>query len=247
MNEQLLAIQLKLDSMQTELQALLELDTTDAIKEMNKLLDSVRRLKQSLKGTRGAEFAKLVDDINKLEDGIRRAVQAKEAMARQSHVVSAELDVMKRGISDVQRGLLFIARDAPYGLMGVMNNVEVLIDTLQRLKVQAAASGQSFSSLGLILQGIIQLFTTPAGILALLGALMISLRDVGSLINRLTGGAFAEFQRFLREIGKSVGLVDDFRTGFEKFKDALEEKVNLENLEYGFKMLSRQVFDLEAG
>jgi len=247
MNEQLLAIQLKLDSMQTELQALLELDTTDAIKEMNKLLDSVRRLKQSLKGTRGAEFAKLVDDINKLEDGIRRAVQAKEAMARQSHVVSAELDVMKRGISDVQRGLLFIARDAPYGLMGVMNNVEVLIDTLQRLKVQAAASGQSFSSLGLILQGIIQLFTTPAGILALLGALMISLRDVGSLINRLTGGAFAEFQRFLREIGKSVGLVDDFRTGFEKFKDALEEKVNLENLEYGFKMLSRQVSDLEEG
>ena len=247
MNEQLLAIQLKLDSMQTELQALLELDTTDAIKEMNKLLDSVRRLKQSLKGTRGAEFAKLVDDINKLEDGIRRAVQAKEAMARQSHVVSAELDVMKRGISDVQRGLLFIARDAPYGLMGVMNNVEVLIDTLQRLKVQAAASGQSFSSLGLILQGIIQLFTTPAGILALLGALMISLRDVGSLINRLTGGAFAEFQRFLREIGKSVGLVDDFRTGFEKFKDALEEKVNLENLKSGFKMLSRQVFDLEEG
>ena len=247
MNEQLLAIQLKLDSMQTELQALLELDTTDAIKEMNKLLDSVRRLKQSLKGTRGAEFAKLVDDINKLEDGIRRAVQAKEAMARQSHVVSAELDVMKRGISDVQRGLLFIARDAPYGLMGVMNNVEVLIDTLQRLKVQAAASGQSFSSLGLILQGIIQLFTTPAGILALLGALMISLRDVGSLINRLTGGAFAEFQRFLREIGKSVGLVDDFRTGFEKFKDELEEKVNLENLKSGFKMLSRQVFDLEEG
>ena len=245
MNEQLLAIQLKLDSMQTELQALLELDTTDAIKEMNKLLDSVRRLKQSLKGTRGAEFAKLVDDINKLEDGIRRAVQAKEAMARQSHVVSAELDVMKRGISDVQRGLLFIARDAPYGLMGVMNNVEVLIDTLQRLKVQAAASGQSFSSLGLILQGIIQLFTTPAGILALLGALMISLRDVGSLINRLTGGAFAEFQRFLREIGKSVGLVDDFRTGFEKFKDALEEKVNLENLKSGFEILSRQIENLE--
>jgi hypothetical protein len=245
MNEQLLAIQLKLDSMQTELQALLELDTADAIKEMNKLLDSVRRLKQSLKGTRGAEFAKLVDDINKLEDGIRRAVQAKEAMARQSHVVSAELDVMKRGISDVQRGLLFIARDAPYGLMGVMNNVEVLIDTLQRLKMQATASGQSFSSLGLILQGIIQLFTTPAGILALLGALMISLRDVGSLINRLTGGAFAEFQRFLREIGKSVGLVDDFRTGFEKFKDALEEKVNLENLKSGFEMLSRQVFNLE--
>jgi len=245
MNEQLLSIQLKLDSMQTELQALLELDTADAIKELNKLLDSVRRLRQSLKGTKGDEFAKLVDDVNRLEDGIRRAVQAKEVMARQSHMVSAELDVMKRGISDVQRNLLFIARDAPYGLMGVMNNVEVLIDTLQRLKVQAAASGQSFSSLGLILQGIIQLFTTPAGIISLLGIFLLSLRDVGSLINSLTGGAFAEFRRFLREIGKSVGFVDDFRTGFEKFKDALEERVNLENLKSGFEMLSRQVSYLE--
>jgi len=245
MNEQLLSIQLKLDGMQTELQALLELDTADAIKELNKLLDSVRRLKQSLKGTRGEDFAKLVDDINRLEDGIRRAVQAKEVMARQSHMVSAELDVMKRGISDVQRNLLFIARDAPYGLMGVMNNVEVLIDTLQRLKVQAAASGQSFSSLGLILQGIIQLFTTPAGIISLLGVFLLSLRDVGSLINRLTGGAFAEFQRFLREIGKSVGFVDDFRAGFEKFKDLLEERVNLENLKSGFGMLSRQISYLE--
>ena len=245
MNEQLLAIQLKLDSMQTELQALLELDTSDAIKEMNKLLDSVRRLKQSLSGMKGEEFAKLVDDINRFEDGIRRAVQAKAAMAHQGRVVSAELDVMKRGISDVQRNLLFIARDAPYGLTGVMNNVEVLIDTLERLKVQAAASGQSFSSLGLILQGLIQLFTTPAGIISLLGVLLMSLKDVGSLINRLTGGAFAEFRYFLREIGKSVGLVDDFRAGFEKFKDALEEKVNLENIESGFKMLSLQVSYLE--
>ena len=245
MSEQLLSIQLKLDSMQTELQALLELDTSDAIKEMNKLLDNVRRLKQSLKGTRGEDFAKLVDDINRLEDGIRRAVQAKAAMARQGQVVSAELDVMKRGISDVQRGLLFIARDAPYGLMGVMNNVEVLIDTLERLKVQAAASGQSFSSLGLILQGLIQLFTSPAGIISLLGMLLMSLKDVGGLINRLTGGAFAEFLHFLREIGKSVGFVNDFRTGFEKFKDALEERVNLENIQAGFKMLSLQIENLE--
>jgi len=245
MNEQLMSIQLKLDSMQTELQALLELDTSDAIKEMNKLLDSVRRLKQSLKGTRGEEFAKIIDDVNRLENGIRRAVQAKEAMARQSQTVSAELDVMKRGISDVQRGLLFIARDAPYGLMGVMNNVEVLIDTLERLKVQAAASGQSFSSLGLILQGIIQLFTSPAGIIALLGTLLMALKDVGSLINRLTGGAFADFLHFLREIGKSVGFVDDFRTGFEKFKDSLEERVNLENIQGGFKILSLQIADLE--
>jgi hypothetical protein len=245
MNDQVLSIQLKLDSMQTELQALLELDTSDAIKEMNKLLDSVRRLKQSLRGMKGDEFAKLVDDINRFEDGIRRAVQAKAAMAHQGRVVSAELDVMKRGISDVQRNLLFIARDAPYGFMSVMNNVEVLIDTLERLKVQAAASGQSFSSLGLILQGLIQLFTTPAGIIALLGTLLVSLKDVGSLINRLTGGAFTEFRYFLREIGKSVGLVDDFRAGFEKFKDALEERVNLENIGYGFEMLSLQVSDLE--
>jgi hypothetical protein len=245
MSDQLLSIQLKLDSMQTELQAMLELDTADAIKEMNKLLDSVRRLKQSLKGTRGEEFAKLVDDINRLEDGIRRAVQAKAAMAHQGRAVSAELDVMKRGISDVQRGLLFIARDAPYGLMGVMNNVEVLIDTLERLKVQAAASGQSFSSLGLILQGLVQLFTSPSGIIALLGILLMSLKDVGSLINRLTSGAFAEFLHFFREIGKSVGFVNDFRTGFEKFKDALEEKVNLENIQTGFKILSLQIDNLE--
>jgi len=245
MNEQLLSIRLKLDSMRIELQALLELDTANAIKEMNKLLDSVLRLKQLLKGTKGEDFAKLVDDINRLENEIHRAVQAKAAMAHQSRVVSAELDVMKRGISDVQRNLLFIARDAPYGLMGVMNNVEVLIDTLERLKVQAAASGQSFSSLGLILQGLIQLFTTPAGIISLLGMLLLSLKDVGSLINRLTGGAFTEFRYFLREIGKSVGLVDDFRAGLEKFKDALEEKVNLENIESGFKMLSRQVSYLE--
>jgi len=240
-----MSIRLKLDSMQIELQALLELDTSDAIKEMNKLLDSVRRLKQSLKGGRGEEFAKIIDDINRLEDGIRRAVQAKEAMARQSRTVSAELDAMKRAISDVQRGLLFIARDAPYGLMGVMNNVEVLIDTLDRLKAKAAESGQSFSSFGLILRGIIQLFTTPAGIISLLGILLLSLKDVGSLINRLTRGAFAEFLNFLREIGKSVGFVDDFRTGLRQFKDLLEERVNLENIRGGFKMLSLQIYDLE--
>jgi hypothetical protein len=146
---------------------------------------------------------------------------------------------LKQGLSGVQQNIIYIARDAPYGLMGVMNNIETLTDSVLRLKTQTQAAGKEMSAFQIISQGIAATLTSPAGLLALVGILALQFGDkLGGAIDKLTGGLLTTLKFQLQEVGKALGFINNRADAFkENLVENFGNRTNLSNIDDAIKAI----------
>lgn len=130
---------------------------------------------------------------------------------------------IKKPTNDATRSLVDlgrIAQDAPFGFIGIANNINPALESFQRLKDQSGSTGKALKSMAAGLLG-------PAGIgvafSVISSALIVAVQKYGSLgnaIKALTGDLSAA-QRVLNDFNKAFATSGG---------NALAEKSNLESL-----------------
>jgi hypothetical protein len=93
---------------------------------------------------------KLGADVN---DAIRGLQQVEQQSSRTFQKVSQSSGAATQSLVNLSR----VAQDAPYGFIGIANNLNPLVESFQRLKVETGTTGGAFKALGAALSG-------PAGI-----------------------------------------------------------------------------------
>jgi len=94
-----------------------------------------------------------------------------------------------------------VAQDAPYGFMGIANNINPLLESFQRLQTSSGSTGKALKAMGSALMG-------PAGIglaVGVVSSLFVSFGD--EILNFITqsSGAEASLSKLNETMSKNVG------------------------------------------
>ena len=161
-------------------------------------------------------------------------------------ILSQETNKLGRPMGDATNALTNfsrIAQDAPYGMIGITNNLNPMLESFQRL---AATEGGTKKALQAMAAGL----TGPAGVgiaLAVVSSLVVAFGDdIGLFIDKATGGS-ASLREFANsftgaktafsdayiQIENVNSAFDKFRNGTLSKKDALDEYNNSLGKVYG--------------
>jgi len=160
-----------------------------------------------------------LDELNRkgraLEETDRKRVVT---LKEQQRVLQAQAEAIKKVNTQTQQVGISLARiiqDAPFGIVGVGNNITFLSEQLATIQRNAKLAGQELSALSLIGQGFSQLLSSPVGLISLtVSAATVFSKLFEPAVNRLKT-AFLEFT-------DAIGVTD---TRFEKFLDAYEKRL----------------------
>jgi hypothetical protein len=135
-----------------------------------------------------------------------------------------------------------VVQDAPFGLIGIANNIDPLLESFQRLKQQTGSSGAAFRALASSLAG-------PAGLAIAVSALTSALIAFGpeiqeainkiSTFDKITGEALGDAAKAAKtaqlDIERLTNIINDGAVSAERQKDALGDVNKLLN-KYGLEI-----------
>jgi DNA repair ATPase RecN len=175
----------------------------------------------------GAELQKAENLLNKLQAKLKKSTDVGEIQKLNTKITSVEsaigtlntrMNAVGRPAADATNALgnlSRVAQDAPYGFIGIANNLNPLLESFQRLSKE---SGSSSNALKAMVSGL----TGPAGIgiaLGVVSSLVVAFGDdIAEFINKATGGSQA-----IVEFGKS------FTAAKDAFSSAYIQMENLNN------------------
>jgi hypothetical protein len=113
-----------------------------------------------------------------------------------------------------------VVQDAPFGLIGIANNIDPLISSFQQLKVQTGSSGAAFRALASSLAG-------PAGIAIAVSAVTSALIAFGPEIKNLIAGTKevkASQDEAAQSIAKQYTQVLLLKTAYENAQGSVEDR-----------------------
>ena len=201
----------------------LELDASGLQAELIKAQNELRKFQTQLKtSTDTAEISKLTGSISMLEDKI-------------AHLGTRMGDVKKPtgDATNALTNLSRVAQDAPYGFMGIANNLNPMLESFQRLSKESGGAGAALKTMVGALSG-------PAGIGLALGAVSSLIVVFGDdLMNAMNEtGAFEKsmlsmrnaFEENLKSVGATIatdqaliGVINDVSQSTEAREAALKQ------------------------
>lgn len=133
------------------------------------------------------EALKAIEDLAKSTKGLKTQFQSIAGSSGQA----------TQALTNLSR----VAQDAPYGFMGIANNINPLLESFQRLQVSSGSTGKALKALGASLMG-------PAGIglaVGVVSSLFVSFGD--EILNFITqsSGAEASLSKLNETMSKNVG------------------------------------------
>ena len=228
-------------------------------KSMRDMQVELTNLKKKLStATDASEIIKLNSAINKTSDSIRKQSEAlqiltnginKQSDATDKLGVKKEELVKKTGGANVAlTNFGRVIQDAPFGILGVANNIDPLLSSFQNLKKE---TGSTNSALKAMVAGL----TGPAGVAIAVSALTSSFIAFGPAIGDAIANISAfdnaqreaaengakEFIKAQQEFTKYSDTINDGASSYERQKDALNS-VNSLIGEYGLKIKSLSDF-----
>lgn len=196
-----------------------------------------------------ANVSNAVKGLNDLEKGLKSTETAGVKLGSQG------LPQVTKGANQANTALVNLGRvvqDAPFGLIGIANNIDPLITSFQNLKAQTGSTGTALKSLVAGLAG-------PAGIAIAVSAVTSALISFGPKLGQFLSG-ISDFQKGLDEatkdslesfkkaeiqFNKLSNIINDSGVSYERQKDALS-KVNSELSNYGLKIADVATFQKNA-
>lgn len=133
------------------------------------------------------EALKAIEDLAKSTKGLKTQFQSIAGSSGQA----------TQALTNLSR----VAQDAPYGFMGIANNINPLLESFQRLQASSGSTGKALKALGASLMG-------PAGIglaVGVVSSLFVSFGD--EILNFITQSSAADqsLKKFNDTMSKSVG------------------------------------------
>jgi hypothetical protein len=228
-------------------------------KSMAEMQNELKGLKKELTlATDATRIKELNSAINKTSDSIRKQSEAlqiltnginKQSDATDKLGVKKEELVKKTGGANVAlTNFGRVIQDAPFGILGVANNIDPLLSSFQNLKKE---TGSTNSALKAMVAGL----TGPAGVAIAVSALTSAFIAFGPAIGDAIANISAfdnaqreaaengakEFIKAQQEFTKYSDTINDGASSYERQKDALNS-VNSLIGEYGLKIKSLSDF-----
>lgn len=119
--------------MSEEIKVILSADASEMAAELQKAENELRRFQAELKkATDVTTIQTLQASITQLKSKIEVLGASQQKFARSSNTAAYALNDLSR-----------IAQDAPYGFIGIQNNINPLLDSFQRLRAESKLTGNS--------------------------------------------------------------------------------------------------------
>jgi hypothetical protein len=257
------------------LEIILEADVKQAIAGLANASNELKEL-----GTVGAKNLKQIEtglsELRKIRAGAETAADLAQAntaisgLAAQAAKLRKPLDSAAAGIGNIKKAVGGtnqtltnfgrVVQDAPFGIIGIANNIDPLIESFGRLRKETGSGKEAFKALGGALLG-------PAGIAVGISAATSALIAFGPEISaaiagvnkfglkqREAAGEAAEaYSKAISQFEKLSAIINDGNTNAARQKKAFEE-VNSQLSAYGlqieditkFQKIGIQVGDIYA-
>lgn len=180
-----------------------------------------------------------VGEINYLNNQIKNLNTTITSLGQQMNKVGRPAADATNALGNLSR----VAQDAPYGFMGIANNLNPLLESFQRLQKESGGTGNA-------LKAMVSGLTGPAGIgiaLGVVSSLIVAFGDdIAEFIDKTLNGnnaineqakalgeakkAYAQAYTEMYNLGKAF---DDFNNGTISKKDVLEQYNNTLGKVYG--------------
>lgn len=180
--------------MAEEISVILTADASKLAAELQKAENELRQFQTALKKTGD------VAEIERLQQSIAKTTQQINLLNKAQGQLSGSSNKAAYALGDLSR----IAQDAPYGFVGIQNNLNPLLESFQRLQAESKATGVSITSLvGSALKG-------PAGIGLALGVVTAAI-------------TFAEigFSRWGASAKKAKEAADEVKKAFDNIVNSI--------------------------
>jgi hypothetical protein len=181
----------------------------------------------------GADVAPAVAGLQEVSDRLRITAKSGEAfsesLTRSSNRASESLKKIKPGSDQATNSLINLSRvaqDAPYGFIGIANNLNPLLESFQRLKASTGSTGSALTALKGALLG-------PAGLglaLGVVSSLIVSFGDklfsAKASMNsyqKVVSEAKDEFVKMFAALSQGQNNIDLVRRGLVSQQSALEQ------------------------
>jgi hypothetical protein len=178
-------------------------------------------------------------DTKEALDNLQNFVKASKGLKTEMQNFGKVGNQATQALSNLSR----VAQDAPYGFMGIANNINPLLESFQRLQKESGGSTQALKAMAAGLTG-------PAGIGLAIGvatSLIVAFGDeIGDFFNKVTGGSQSlkeynnAFSQTKKEFANAYVEVENVNNAFERFrngtlskKDALDQYNNSLGKVYG--------------
>lgn len=181
----------------------------------------------------GADVAPAVAGLQEVSDRLRITAKSGEAfsesLTRSSNRASESLKKIKPGSDQATNSLINLSRvaqDAPYGFIGIANNLNPLLESFQRLKASTGSTGSALTALKGALLG-------PAGLglaLGVVSSLVVSFGDklfgAKASMNsyqKVVSEAKDEFVKMFASLSQAQNNIDLVKHGLVSQQSALEQ------------------------
>lgn len=181
----------------------------------------------------GADVAPAVAGLQEVSDRLRITAKSGEAfsesLTRSSNRASESLKKIKPGSDQATNSLINLSRvaqDAPYGFIGIANNLNPLLESFQRLKASTGSTGSALTALKGALLG-------PAGLglaLGVVSSLVVSFGDklfgAKASMNsyqKVVSEAKDEFVKMFASLSQAQNNIDLVKSGLVSQQSALEQ------------------------
>ena len=197
--------------MAEQIEIILSADASDVTAELQKAENNLKKFQTALKK------ATSVGEINYLTNNIRALEQQINSLNQSNQKFAAGSNKAAYALNDLSR----IAQDAPYGFIGIQNNINPLLESFQRLQKESKDSGGAINAMLGALSG-------PAGLglaVGVVSALLVVFNSHSS-----------KAKNVVDELSVSVS---DLKYNFEKLQqgikdtsDALEFQAKLKTIQF---------------
>ena len=181
----------------------------------------------------GADVAPAVAGLQEVSDRLRNTAKSGEAfsasLTRSANTATESLKKLKPGSDQATNSLINLSRvaqDAPYGFIGIANNLNPLLESFQRLRVSTGSTSGALSALKSALLG-------PAGLglaLGVVSSLVVSFGDklfsAKASMNdyqKVVSEAKDEFVKMFASLSQAQNNIDLVKRGLVSQQSALEQ------------------------
>lgn len=143
-------------------------------------------------------FVKLANDVEKSSNTVSRSLaKAAQASATSGKAITVGTNQAAFALTNLGR----VAQDAPFGFIGIQNNLNPLLESFQRLRAESGSNSAAFKQLGQSLIG-------PAGLglaLSLVGSAIVIYQQYQQKANKATNDAKKVTDEYVKSLDSVTG------------------------------------------
>jgi hypothetical protein len=195
------------------------------------------------------------EQYKRLGDLIKNTAKEADTLSKSLKVLNTSQGQLKSGTGQANVALVNFGRvvqDAPFGLIGIANNIDPLLSSFQQLRKETGSNATAFKALASSLSGPAGLAIAVSSITSLFIAFgpqisnfFLGISSTEKAIQDISGASAESFRKAQIEFGRLSDVITNSSSSYTQQKDALD-KINSSLKEYGVEITNVAAFQKNA-